>query len=86
MLLLMDPASGPTSSTVSPIGSQTEPSGETPETEAPTTTSTPSVPSTSGDGSGSKSTPSTNNNASNGSKFGAPSYLLLFVLLFGMKY
>lgn len=40
----------------------------------------------SGDGSGSKSTPSTNNNASNGNKFGAPSYLLLLVLLFGMKY
>ncbi|CAI9297255.1 unnamed protein product [Lactuca saligna] len=80
------PASGPTSSTVSPTSSQTEPSGETPETEAPTVTSTPSVPSASGDGSGSKSTPSTNNNPSNGSKFGAPSYLLLFVLLFGMKY
>lgn len=39
------PASGPTSSTVSPTSSQSEPSGETPETEAPTATSTPSVPS-----------------------------------------
>ncbi|KAL4572026.1 hypothetical protein LXL04_018794 [Taraxacum kok-saghyz] len=76
------PASEPTSSTVSPTSSQTEPSGETPETEAPTATSTPSVPS----GSGSKSTPSTDNNASNGSKFGAPSYLLLFVFFLGMKF
>ncbi|CAH1431793.1 unnamed protein product [Lactuca virosa] len=75
------PASGPTSSTTSPIASPTEPSVETPE--APTASLTPSVPLASG--SGSKSTPSTNNNTSNGSKFGAPSYLVLFVLLFVRK-
>ncbi|KAI3783053.1 hypothetical protein L2E82_13115 [Cichorium intybus] len=82
------PASGPTSQAASPVGSQTEPSVETPATEAPTATSTPSVPSGSGSGSGSgsKSTPSTNNNSSNGSKFGAPNYLMLFVLILGMKF
>ncbi|KAL4572027.1 hypothetical protein LXL04_018795 [Taraxacum kok-saghyz] len=75
------PVSGPTSSVSSP---NAEPTTETPEIEAPTAISTPSVPS--GSGSGSKSTPATNNNTSNGSNFGAPSYFLLFVLFFGMKF
>ncbi|KAI3773068.1 hypothetical protein L6452_04266 [Arctium lappa] len=78
------PASGPTSSAISPTGSQIVPSLETPEAEAPTAPSTPSI--TSGSGSGSKSTPSTNNNASDGSRFGTPSYLMFFVLFFGMKF
>nr|XP_043619333.1 non-specific lipid transfer protein GPI-anchored 5-like [Erigeron canadensis] len=82
------PAAAPTSSTIAPTGStgsQAEPSEETPAAEAPPASTTPSVPSGSGSGAGSKSTPSTNNNASDGSKFGAPSYLLLFALFFGMK-
>ncbi|XP_076883520.1 non-specific lipid transfer protein GPI-anchored 15-like [Bidens hawaiensis] len=74
------PASAPTSSEVSPTG---EPSEGTPEAQAPATPLTPTTPS--GSGSGSKTTPSTNNNASDGSKFGAPTYLVLLVFLFGMK-
>ncbi|XP_024968197.1 protein YLS3-like [Cynara cardunculus var. scolymus] len=81
------PAGGPTSSASSPTGStgsEIVPSQETPEAEAPTTSSTPTT--TSGSGSGSKTTPSTNNNASDGSRFGVPSFLMFFVLFFGMKF
>ncbi|KAJ9547585.1 hypothetical protein OSB04_020128 [Centaurea solstitialis] len=78
------PASGPTSSAISPTASQIVPSQETPEAEAPTTSSTPTI--TPGSGSGSKTTPSTNNNASDGSRFGASSYLMFIVLFFGMKF
>ncbi|KAI3801017.1 hypothetical protein L1987_29117 [Smallanthus sonchifolius] len=77
------PAGAPTSSEVAPTGSAESPSKGTPEVEAPTAPLTPR--SGSGSGSGSKATPSTNNNSSDGSKFGAPSYLLLLVLIFGMK-
>nr|GEV69017.1 non-specific lipid-transfer protein-like protein At2g13820 [Tanacetum cinerariifolium] len=79
------PASAPTSPASAPIGStdesQTPPSEQTPETQAPATPSAPSVPS--GSGSGSKSTPSTND--ASGSKFGAATYLIFFVLFIGMK-
>ncbi|XP_071699635.1 non-specific lipid transfer protein GPI-anchored 15-like [Rutidosis leptorrhynchoides] len=72
------PASAPTSS--ESTGSQT--SEETPVTEAPTVSSTPSVPSGTKSGSGSKATPSANS----GSKYGAPSYLVVVGVLFlGMK-
>ncbi|KAI3741886.1 hypothetical protein L1987_59564 [Smallanthus sonchifolius] len=77
------PASAPTSSEVAPTGSTESPSEGTPEVEAPTAPLTPGIPS--GSGSGSKATPSTNNNPSDGSKFGAPTYLLLLVLIYGMK-
>ncbi|PWA77718.1 plant lipid transfer protein/Par allergen [Artemisia annua] len=79
------PASAPTSPASAPSGStdesQTQPSEQTPEAQAPATLSTPSVPS--GSGSGSKSTPSTND--ASGSKFGAATYLMFFVLFIGMK-
>lgn len=39
------PASGPSSAAIPPVGSQTDPSEESPVAEAPTTPSTPSVPS-----------------------------------------
>ncbi|KAK9055767.1 hypothetical protein SSX86_026852 [Deinandra increscens subsp. villosa] len=81
------PATAPTSSEIAPTGSTdqspTDPSEGTPEVEAPTAPLTPSAPS--GNGSGSKATPSTKNAASDGSKFGAPTYLVLLVFLFGMK-
>ncbi|PWA85976.1 plant lipid transfer protein/Par allergen [Artemisia annua] len=79
------PASAPTSPASAPTGStdesQTQPSEETPEAQAPATPSTPSVPS--GSGSGSKSTPSAN--SASGSKFGAATYLMFFVLFIGTK-
>ncbi|MFS7930743.1 putative plant lipid transfer protein/Par allergen [Helianthus anomalus] len=79
------PASAPT---IAPTGSTetpTDPSEGTPEVQAPAAPLTPTTPSGSGSGSGSKATPSTNNNASDGSKFGAPTYLLLLAVFFGMK-
>ncbi|KAD3068616.1 hypothetical protein R6Q59_017362 [Mikania micrantha] len=78
-----EPASAPTSSAIVPTGStdpSTEPSNGTPEVQAPTSSLTPRVPS------GSKATPSANNSPSDGNKFGAPTYLLLLVLLLGMKF
>ncbi|GJS91272.1 non-specific lipid-transfer protein-like protein [Tanacetum coccineum] len=80
------PASAPTSPASAPTGSTdesqtTQPSEQTPEAQAPATLSPPTVPS--GSGSGSKSTPSTNE--ASGSKFGAATYLMFFVLFIGMK-
>ncbi|KAM0071692.1 putative plant non-specific lipid-transfer protein/Par allergen [Helianthus debilis subsp. tardiflorus] len=77
------PASAPTFAPTGSIEAPTDPSEGTPEVQAPAAPLTPTTPS--GSGSGSKATPSTNNNASDGSKFGAPTYLLLLVVFFGMK-
>ncbi|KAF5811219.1 putative plant lipid transfer protein/Par allergen [Helianthus annuus] len=77
------PASAPTIAPTGSTDSPTDPSEGTPEVQAPTAPLTPTTPS--GSGSGSKATPSTNNKASHGSKFGAPTYLLLLVVFFGMK-